>query len=92
MDVRPLLNTTKCRFVLVEDVKVDVGPEGQDPLRVRRRTVAAQDAHVPCYLIAKDILKVRQMLLCKACRAFQYQVPQSLLHHDTGIVTGFSLI
>ena len=62
-DGRSVLNTKKDRFVPLKDVKVDVRPAGEDPHRVRRRIVAAEGAHGPCYLIAKDILKVWHILL-----------------------------
>jgi hypothetical protein len=54
------LNTTKTRFVVLEDTKVNVHPEAMDPRLVRRRIVAEEDEHASCYLIARDILKVRQ--------------------------------
>lgn len=68
----------------LEDAKVNVHPEGIDPLKVRRRIVAARDADSPCYLIARDILKVWQMLLAKPCGASQYKILQSLLRDRLG--------
>lgn len=51
-----------------EDAKVNVSPEGAEPLQVRRRIIAPEGDHGHRYLIAKDILKVD----CKFFTATHY--------------------
>lgn len=54
-----MLNTRDTRFVPVGSANIDVSPDGVEPILVRRHTIAAEDSHVPCYLPANDVLKVR---------------------------------
>ena len=54
-----VLNTRDTRFAPVGSIRINVNSDGAEPILVRRQIIAAEGSHVPCYLPANDVLKVR---------------------------------
>ena len=60
-DATACLNTATNRFIVrvLEDDTVNVNPDEMDARVVRRQIVGEHDEHGACFLVARDILKVK---------------------------------
>ncbi|DBA86659.1 TPA: hypothetical protein ACH3X1_005123 [Trebouxia sp. C0004] len=79
-DATSCLNTTKTRFIVLEDGKIDVNPDEMEPRLVRRRIVGEDDEHGSCYLIARDILKACGPIMSNTGRTIRRWIKRAKKH------------
>ncbi|KAL0024778.1 hypothetical protein WJX79_006125 [Trebouxia sp. C0005] len=79
-DALSCLNTTKTRFIVLEDGKINVNPDETEPRLVRRRIVGEDDEHGACYLIARDILKACGPIVSNTSRTIKRWIKRARKH------------